>query len=244
MNRLKLLVVTVCALAGPALLGVGPAHAQPEGDVPRDTGAVDEALDLYWAKKRELKTIQKRLYLKDSRWEFTLFSGVIPNDEFFSYFPIGGRINHYLQEDISVELWGAYDVSLDSELKDFLEENTLYQILVEIPQTLVWMAGADVLWSPIHGKIGMFTSKLAHFDFHLAFGAGVIGTEIVNEATKEVSSKIDVSGNLGVGFRLFFNDTVALRLDYRQYFYPAETGGVAYPAELTLGVSFFTAAPK
>jgi len=213
-------------------------------DIPMDTSVVDRELDLYWAKNRELRTIQKKLFLKDSRHEFTLFSGVIPNDDFFSYFPMGLRWNYYFTEDLSAEVWGEYTLASESELKDFLQKNTLYAILVEIPQTLQWMTGVSMLWSPFHGKFALFTTKLVHFDFHVAFGAGVIGTVIIDEATKVEDSKIDPSGSVGVGIRMFINDLFSVRLDYRQYFYPASTGGVAYPAEITLGFSMWTDAPK
>ena len=55
---------------------------------------------------------------------------------------------------------------------------------------------------------------------------------------------LNISGNIGLGTRFYLNETIALRFDYRQYFYSAEGGGLSYPAELTLGVSFFTAAPE
>ena len=234
----KVVAATVCM----TLLIPGVAAAAE--DVPEDTSALDDALELHWAKKREVKIIQKRLFMKDSRHEFTIFSGVIPNDEFFSYFPIGGRYDYYFQEDFALEIFGSYLVQVNSELQDFLEETSLEQIFVEIPQALEWLAGASILWSPLHGKFGAFTTKLVHFDVYLAFGAGIIGTKVVDADTREESSKFDPSANIGLGVRLYLTDLVSLRFDYRQYFYPAETGGLAYPAEITLGVSFFTAAPK
>ena len=77
---------------------------------------------------------------------------------------------------------------------------------------------------------------------HLAFGAGVIGTTVRQLDAEK--SKVDVAGNVGVGMRFFLSDAIALRFDYRQFFYAAEGGGLSHPAELTLGVSFFTAAPE
>ena len=237
MQRLTtiLSVALILVMAAPA------AHAE---DIPTDTSVVDTELDMYWAKNRELRTIQKKLYLKDKRHEFTLFGGVIPNDDFFSYVPMGARWNYYFTEDLGAEVWGEYVLANETDLKNFLQENTLYAILVEIPQTLEWMAGASLLWSPFHGKFALFTTKLVHFDFHVAFGAGVIGTNIIDEATKETDTKVDPSGSVGLGIRMFIDDMFAVRLDYRQYFYPADTGGIAHPAEMTLGVSMWTSAPK
>lgn len=237
MKTLKLLLLAgACALA-PVITMPSTALAADE-----DTDALDKELDLYWAKKRDVRVIQKRLFLKESRHEFTVFGGLIPNDEFFTYVPVGGRYDFYFQEDFAIEVFGSYVFAIDTDLRDFLQAEDL--LFIDSPQTLQWLAGASVLWSPIHGKFGIFTTKLAHFDLYLAFGAGVIGTTVIDQTTRVEESKVDVSGNVGLGVRFFLNDFVALRFDYRNYFYPAETGGVAFPVELTLGVSFFTSAPK
>ena len=224
-----------------ALLVLVPQTAFADEE-PLDTTAVDQALDLYWAQNREIESIQRRLYSKDSRHEFTLFIGIIPNDEFFTYMPIGARYDYFFTEDIAAELWGDYIFSFDSNLKNFLEHNFRASMLTDIPQSLQWMAGVDAVWSPIHGKFAIFGTKLAHFDVHIAVGAGALGT-VVRKLDKE-EPKVDIAGNIGLGFRIFLLDFMALRFDYRQFFYAAETGGVAKPAEFSLGLSFFTPAPK
>ena len=56
--------------------------------------------------------------------------------------------------------------------------------------------------------------------------------------------KADVSGNIGLGVQLYITGAFSMRIDYRQYLYASETGGLAYPAELTVGFSLWTAAPK
>ncbi len=239
----------VLALLGASVLLAAPvvppsvAYAADEEVTPTDTSAVDEALDLYWAKKRKVVSIHERRFLKQSRHEFTLFGGVIPNDEFYTYIPLGGRYNYYFNEDIGAEVWGSYILKRNSDLKDFLEGDQFNNsFVVSIPQNLLWMAGVDVIWSPIHGKFAIFKTKLTHFDVHLAFGVGAIGTQVRQIGADK--TKVDVSGNLGLGFRFYLNDIVTLRFDYRQYFFSAEGGGLSKPAEFTLGVSFWTASPK
>ena len=86
-------------------------------------------------------------------------------------------------------------------------------------------------------------------DFHLAFGVGAIGTnvakhDVIDAAEDEKQGKIDVSGNVGLGMRLYFNDLMSMRIDYRQYFYAAEGGGISHPAEVTAGVSIWTQGPQ
>jgi len=208
---------------------------------------VDPSQDFWGTNRRNIKVIEPRLFRKDTRHEFTLFIGVVPNDDFFVYLPVGLRWNYFFAEDFSVEVWGLYDANIASGLRDFLQEKTNDALLVEIPQTLVTMAGVDVTWSPFHGKIAMIGEHMATFDFHIAFGAGFIGTEVVDPSTKLTEFRADVSGNLGLGVRMHLTDMLSLRLDYRQYFYPAASeagGGLAYPMEITLGVSLWTEAPQ
>ncbi len=237
------LVLALTAAAAMAAPGMTSTARAAEGDPLEDTRKLDDALKMYWGTEmREVDTLQKRLYRKDQRWEFELYSGVIPNDEFFSYYPLGGRIDYFFAEDFGVEVWGSYLIRVSSELEDFLEDNFNESLIVDIPQSLQWLAGANFLWSPVHGKLGIFADTLGHFDVHLAFGAGVIGTTV--RRLNEEKSKVDVAGNVGLGMRFFLSQSIALRFDYRQFFYAAEGGGLSHPAELTLGISFMTAAPE
>lgn len=232
------------ALATTLLLPASAALAQPApgGDM-QETPALDEQLKLFWGNDiREVEVIQPRLFRKESRHEFTLFSGVIPNDAFNDYFPIGGRYTYFFAEDFGVEVQGAYLIGVSSELDTFLDESFKGSVKVEVKQTLQWHAGADFIWSPIHGKLGIFTDKLAHFDMYMAFGAGALGTEV--NLLGDTKGKVDIAGNLGLGMRFFLTEALALRFDYRQYFYAAEGGGLSHPSEITLGISFFTAAPE
>lgn len=137
---------------------------------------------------------------------------------------------------------------MSSDLESFLEENFNESLIVDVPESLQWLAGVNFLWSPVHGKLGIFTDTLGHFDVHLAFGAGVIGTTV--RQLNQTESRAVPAGNVGIGMRFFLSESVAVRFDYRQFFYAAADldngtgGGLSHPAELTLGVSFLTAAPE
>lgn len=240
MNSLLLAMATAATvLAAPAAF----AQSADPGAGLEDTQALDDRLKLYWGQEmREVEVIQPRLYRKDQRHEFTLFAGFIPNDPFNDYFPLGGRWDYFFAEDFGVEIAGAYLIGVSSELDTFLNDSFEGSVKVEVKQTLQWHAGASLLWSPIHGKLGIFTEKLTHFDIFLAFGVGALGTDV--QRLEQEESKVDIAGHLGLGFRFFLSDSVALRADYRQFFYAADGGGLSHPSEITIGVSLFTAAPE
>jgi hypothetical protein len=76
-----------------------------------------------------------------------------------------------------------------------------------------------------------------------------LGTNLQEEGATEATHRPDVGGNVGATIRLYLADFLALRIDYRHYFYAGrdaddEVRGFSHAAEVSLGVSFFTAAPK
>jgi outer membrane beta-barrel protein len=205
---------------------------------------------MYWGSKRELRTIQKRQFMKDTRWAFSVFGGVIPNDDFQIYVPLGGRIAYYFSEDIGAEISGAYSLRTETELRSFLKDQIEGQggtsAEIFLTQTLDWYTTANILWSPFHGKMGAFTTKLFHFDFYVTLGAGVVGLTVDPPGAAGSSAEYKIAGNVGVGAMMYVLDFMAVRLDYRHFFheFAGGGGGLSYPAEITAGVAFFTPAPK
>lgn len=210
---------------------------------------IDEQFDLYWAKRREIKNIHKRLFLKDGRHEFVLTAGIIPNDEFYTYYPVGIKYDYYFSEDFALELAGTYMPHKKTDLQSFIEEDLFSGIEVRLPQSLVWQSGIGVVWTPLHGKVAIFDTKLGHFDFGIALGVMALGSDVQQENTTDIKPRIDVGGNVGATVRFYLNNFIAVRLDYRHFFFNGrnlddKAAGLSYPAEISLGVSFFTAAPK
>lgn len=221
---------------------------------------LDQYLDKVWGQEREVKVIEKRVFEKDHRHEIGFHVGMIPNDPFFNYFPVGLRYDYFVMESLSIELAGAYVPSMDSGvLSDLIKfSGDALDPSSNIPEKLEWYAGIDVYWAPIHGKVALLTSKLTSFDIGLLVGLGVIGTKIWAESQYETRLSYDgtvpfnLMLNVGVSTHWFLTDYLAVRLDYRHYIFPAYPGeggsewgnGVRSLAELTIGLGYFTPAPK
>lgn len=230
--------LVLAAVMGLSLCTLGLAEEKP---------VLDKYLDKYWGEKRDVRVIQKRLFLKDGRHEFSLFSGVIPNDEFYTFVPIGGRYTYFVAEDFGLELFGSYNISIKSKVSEELWDS--YSVEVFRRQEVDWTAGACFNWSPIHGKLGIFNKKLFHFDWQFALGLGALGSTVrtndsgmvdVEGGESKTKSRIDGAANLGTGLKLFFTDWFAVRLDYRSFLFKKFQGGVYHLAELSLGVAFYT----
>jgi len=228
------------------LIASSVAHAQ-------ESGVMDKYLDKYWGEKRQVKVIQKRLYQKDGRHELGLYGGFIPNDAFVQYYPVGLRWNYYFAEDIGIEINGAYIGANTTDLSDWLHDTyfTGKEVLAHIPLRYRWNVALEGIWSPIHGKLGIFTATLVHFDLFISVGVGLMGWDMITlEKGKVTEANLhdwnNVTGKLGLGLRLYLLDWLTVRVDFRQYFLalPSDdiagmSGGLGHPSEITLGVYFF-----
>lgn len=217
-----------------------PATAPATSSDEVGTGTVDGDLDLYWGAKRDVSVVQKRLFTKDGRYEFTLFGGVIPNDPFLTYIPVGGRFNYYFLESISLEVAGSWTgLQSDSELAAFLKNERQINAQVDLLDIQQWRANAGVVWSPFYGKLALLQRKLGHFDMSLMGGFGALGVQSPKADRTGFENNIKPEGVLGAGMRFFLSDRFSLRVDFRQGIFQKIGGGVSTPSEITLGVSVF-----
>ena len=217
------------------------------GATAADYGVQDAAVPpggrLDWALRRQIRVIQKREVLKEGRHQFSLMGGVVPNDDFFAYIDVGLGYNYYFSEDISVELRGAYTVPQETSLKGSLTKARPDGpgLEVRLPETLNAHVSASATWNLLHGKLGFFTTKLTEFDLGMVFGAGIVVTELQGKAKEQNEKSFAPQGNAGLAALFYLGERFALRVDFRQFFYPANSGGVSFPISTTVGLSYFTA---
>lgn len=207
---------------------------------------MDQELDLIWGKERAISVLEKRRYQKDGRHEFTLFTGVAPNDPFFNYVPVGLRYDYFLMESLAVEFAGAYVFHPESDLRAFVMQHFPAVSKARLPQRVTWYAGLYAYWTPLHGKFAVFTSKIANFDLGVILGVCAIGSYVSSQGGDVWSYKKapDPAGVAGIGARFFLSDLFALKTEYRHYVFHAYDGGARFMAEFTVGVSILTAPPR
>lgn len=215
-----------------AALALAATAPPAKAAAPLDTRALDAALSKYWSRRQDKAPLIDGLYTHKGRHELTVYTGVLPNDNFYSYVPLGLRWNYFIGEELGLEVAGDYLLALDGDLKTFLTDKKLYKTFDQTPRRLVWNATAALIWSPLHGKLAIFTEKLLHFDLQASLGAGALGTDA------DGLGEVHFAGTFGLAARMYASEALTVRLDYRQLVYPG-VSGVAFPAEVTLGVSFW-----
>lgn len=226
-----LVLVTVVAVA--------PAAWAQEGGGAADEGPLAEELQDYWAERRDIRVIEHRLFEKAQRHELTAYFGIIPNDPFINYYPIGLRYDYWLLESVGLEADFSYigdTFRSDSDLSTFLSDNGADVVLLDQQR---WRGHFGVNWAPFYGKIAFLNLKLLHFDFNLFGGIGVVAVRSLNEDRTEEVDEYKVEGSLGCGVNLWFVDWFSLRIDFRQFIFEKAGGGAAHPSEISFGLSFF-----
>jgi outer membrane beta-barrel protein len=226
-------------IAAPAAPAVAPA---PPG------GATAAEIDRYWAVRRAVSVVQRRLYPKAGKAEIEIGTGMIANDAFLLYLPLVARIGYHISEHWGLEASFEYNFAIDSKLRDFLQSHdAAIQATLRDRQQLRF--ALDAVWSPLYGKLALGRRHAIHFDVYFVAGIGAVRTTAVPEIG--LAAAIGPEGNIGAGVKVFLTRFLALRFEYHQYLFKhpedqaGEGGEMAFPSEFGLGVSFlFGRSPK
>lgn len=205
-----------------------PAMAQHEEEVA-------PLIEQLWT--RRVRAVQPRKHVKARRFELVAVAGVIPNDPFVVYLPLGLRLAYHLTERWALEVGFAYNLQLDTDLRDYLQDSDA-QLRATIRDRQQLRGGASLCWSPVYGKLAL-GSHVVQLDAFLVGGAGVVRTAQEQGADLPAATRPDF--HLGAGLRLFIGRRWLLRLELRQYLFlrPEDQsgggGGVGLPSEISLG---------
>jgi outer membrane beta-barrel protein len=221
--------------------------AEAAGDQASETSKAEKELEndlaKFWGSRRRVKVVQRRLFKKDGRMELAAFAGMIPNDDFVNYYPVGIRVSYHFSEAFSVE--GSFAEALDSktDLASFLEDkDTGFGLKrASVQEIIDRYFNVNILWAPIYGKISLLGLKLSHFETYVGMGFGMFQTEELKVGDPEPDKNTKPSGSTIFGFRWFLTDMINVRTEYRQYFFQKHdgqggTGGVSIPVELSIGL--------
>ena len=188
------------------------------------------------------EAVQNRFFLKQSRFELAPIGGYVPNNPMVKRFTTGLLAAYHFNENIAAE--GAFIFSPDlgeADLKALT--NTLVQIAYEGSANLQFQQPLDKMllgatfaarWAPIYGKINLIGESVLNFDVYGVAGLGMLSTtlyyaqydeaapaEAIPVKLVQAGRKLRVPLNLGFGLNFFLNQSIALKIDARNYFYRA-----------------------
>ncbi len=215
-----------------------------------ETGAEDapsEAADTdaFWADRRQLRVLQRRLFQKRGRAQLSLMVSAIPNDPFHNYFPIGLRVGYHITEQISIDIGGHYigeTFQTDTDLERCLEggcDGAQDGITLDVLDEQLLRANFTLYWSPLYGKFSMLGRKIGHVDWYLGAGMGVVQVQSIQDTGVGYEKTIKPEGILTTGMTWWLHQNWALRIDYRQGIFEKVGGGVNWASEMGLGGRLF-----
>lgn len=162
-------------------------------------------------------------------------------------------VQYSFSDLLAVGLSGGYFFSGETNIMDEVRAQAPGEPTLTDLYQFNWTGGADVMLVPIYGKMSFASEFDPAFDLYFIGGGGVAGTKRkLGEASGGGSrSKIAPVFNVGLGLRFYFNKLLAIRLEFRDFFYPDpgsgdpeaqtpgnEVGGLTTHLQLQLGLQF------
>jgi outer membrane beta-barrel protein len=160
--------------------------------------------------KDRIKSVSNRLYSKSGRMELTLFplSSISLNDAFYEKFGGGLGLGYHINDSFALQLMGTYSLNIKTSNTAYVGTQTK---VLPYAGKRSFLAGLDLCWSPLYGKVSFASELFFHFDTYLMAGMGVIGGEMQN------ASHIGITGTFGLGLRLFFTRAFAIKMELMDY---------------------------
>jgi outer membrane beta-barrel protein len=188
----------------------------------------------------KIPPVSAALYRKAGRFELTLSGNASVNDAFYSKYFGGLKLGYHFTESLSATAYGAMGLNTKAGSAQVCPSGEGCRPadrvqMWQVPGNIKLMAGAEGAWAPVYGKLNLFSEQVAHFDLGVLVGLDWItyqkvlsGTQAVEyeEEGRSPGTESTVGIHLGLGTRIFFTESIALRLEFRDYIYMAEIPNV------------------
>jgi outer membrane beta-barrel protein len=184
-----------------------PPAATPKPSVlatPAPTAGQPEALPTDITQEDRVKSVQRKVYLKQGRFELTPLVSFSINDPYYSKLGASVRGAYYFADTLAISARASVMQVLPSDDVRTAKRAFQSRIYHSVPQ---WAGLADLEWAPLYGKVA-FLNSILHFDGYLLGGAGAVKTE-----TSSLEGRsLNVAADLGVGMRFVAKDFLAVNV--------------------------------
>lgn len=224
MTRPTAAALALAALACAALPGA--VHAQSKAD----------------AFAGKIPPVSGQLYRKAGRLELTATGNLSLNDAFFNKYFGGLKAGYHFTEHLSAGVHASGGAATKSGSAVVCTASAgcsaaTDAMMRQVPGRIRWIAGAELAWSPVYGKLNVLAQKVAHFDLSILAGPDVVAYDEVLFEGDALAGDPKVSttfgGHAGLGVRIFLAQWVAARFEVKDYVYVAKVP--ANPAEPSRG---------
>jgi len=214
-----------------------------------------EQVELPPAKKKLIKTLQRKYFLKLGRGEITPYAGLVTNDPFLRRILFGASLGYHITEIFELEVNGSYSPTFGTDgvgdYKPVTRQITEQNAVAPELSRLTAHATLNFNFSPLYGKVATRGRGAIIFDIYGLFGAGIAYTiddlKITNSEGEDFAeatrAQVHPALSFGGGLRIAFNKTFALRFEARSLSYIGTFESTSLELKnnlaLMLGASFF-----
>lgn len=212
------------------LLVPGAALAQSSEEEAGDVSEVDK--DALGPLKDRIRPVSGQVFLKRFRFEASPALTLSLKDTFFTKYMFGLALTFHLAESFAIGVRGSYSIPTVSGAAQVCVPTTATTargcsppqaslLLGSAPGAIRLVAGGELQWAPIYGKISLVSQAFLHFDMY-----AILGVAAIQYTGPSNAALFTVGGNLGVGARFYINRWLAVRTELRD---------LSYVEKVTLG---------
>jgi outer membrane beta-barrel protein len=202
----------------------------------------------------KIPPVSGQLYQKAGRFELTPTANISLNDAFYTKYFGGAKATYHFTEHWAAGIQGAGGATVQTSSAVVCSptkgcNNADATAMRQVPGRIRWMLGAEGAWSPVYGKLNVFSEQAAHVDLSILAGPDLIAyDEVLSKADAALRApgvSTSVGGHVGLGMRLFVSRSFAVRLEVKDYIYAVNVPNGAIGSDVQnqlfaeIGVSYF-----
>ena len=226
--RTSLLLAAILAAAGAR--AAEPEAAPPETKVAQATPASlpPVASAPRYGAPASLPPVTAQLFHLGGMLEVQPMFAFSVGDPFWRTLGMGVRIEHHFDERWSISTHALGGLSLLAAPVQVCSDTCSDPAsgkLRSTPGKLQLMAGVEVGWAPIYGKLSLFGERTLHFDAYVSAGPEIVRELIAADAASPEAGRWAAGGRISIGERLFFGNRFMVRLAASQLVYAGSVRG-------------------
>jgi len=196
----------------PAATDPAATDAVADDKGPATKAGDDEDARSYWS---DIKVVPRKLILKQNRVELIPYMGVTLNDNLIRHIAFGGEFGYYMSDAMSIGVGGHMYTKQQTD-RAYL--TGLQQRVLPTLNQYLYTATLNVNYEAAYGKFAVHNKKILQWGIFLSGGLGVTGTEVIpRNAAHEPWTNMNITIQVGAGFRVFINQWLTLWGGVRNY---------------------------
>ena len=220
----------------PAVKPVPAAAVAPSGDPavnPVPVAAVAQLPQIgggsQYGAPNALPPVTAQLFHVGGRFEMQPLVSVSLGDPFWRTVGMGVRVEQHLDERWSLAVHTLGGLTLLAAPVDVCGGSACSAPAAEklrsAPGKLMLLAGVELGWAPIYGKLSIFGDHTLHFDAYVSVGPELVLERIARDAASPEQDRWAAGGRIALGERLFFTNSFMIRAGVSELVYPGLVRG-------------------